>query len=133
MRNHGALHHDSPCDDDRPVHEGAKSEYRAPVTPTERKVPTRQQKVPDPVPGRGDRARRSGSRLLLAAALAAGVIGAFFAGAMLADFLCDITGVTSTAVRLGVKVASIVVAIPVGFYMVERIFLSRSSRASRNN
>ena len=96
-------------------------------------MPTRQKEVPDPVPGRRDRARRSGSRLLLAAALAAGVIGAFFAGAMLADFLCDITGVTSTAVRLGVKVASIVVAIPVGFYMVERIFLSRSSRASRNN
>jgi hypothetical protein len=102
------------------------------VTPTERKVPTRQQKVPDSVPGRRDRIRRSGSRFLLAAALAAGVIGAFLAGAMLADFLCDIAGVTSTNVRLGVKVASIALALPAGFYLVERIFLSRSSRGDRN-
>lgn len=95
-------------------------------------MPTSQQKVPNPVPGRRDRTRRPGSRLLLAAALAAGVIGAFFAGAMLADFLCDITGVTSTAVRLGVKVASIAASLPAGFYLVERIFLFRSSRGARN-
>jgi hypothetical protein len=93
---------------------------------------TRQKEIPDPVPGRRDRARRSGSRLLLAVALASGIIGAFFAGAMLADFLCDITGVTSTAVRLGVKVACIAATLPAGFYLVERIFLSRSSRDSRN-
>lgn len=102
------------------------------MTPTERKVPTRQKEVPDPVPVRRERGRRSGSRLLLAAALAAGVIGAFFAGAMLADFLCDITGVTSTAVRLGVKVACIAASLPAGFYLVERFFLSRSSRGARN-
>jgi hypothetical protein len=95
-------------------------------------MPTRPQEVPDPVPGRRDRARRSGSRLLLAVALAAGVIGAFFAGAMLADFLCDITGVTSTVVRLGVKVACIAASLPAGFYLVERFFLSRSSRGARN-
>jgi hypothetical protein len=47
---------------------------------------------------------------------------------MISDFLCDIVGVTSSAVRLGMKVASIVVAIPVGFYLVERCFLSRSTR-----
>ena len=98
------------------------------MSPTERKIPTSRQKVPNPVPGRHDRARRPGSRLLLAAALAAGVIGAFFAGAMLADFLCDITGVASTAVRLGVKVACIAASLPAGFYLVERYFLSRSTR-----
>jgi hypothetical protein len=83
---------------------------------------------PGPIPGRRNGTRRTGSRLLLAAALAAGVIGAFFAGAMLADFLCDIAGVTSTNVRMGVKVACIAASLPAGFYLVERIFLSRSSR-----
>ena len=103
------------------------------MTPTEREVPTPPQEVPGPVPDRRDRIRRSGSRFLLAAALAAGVIGAFLAGAMLADVLCDITGVTSTAVRLGVKVACIAASLPVGFYLVERIFLSRSSRGDWNH
>lgn len=103
------------------------------MTPTERKMPTRQQKVPDSVPGRRDGTRRTGSRLLLAAALAAGVIGAFLAGAHISDFLCDIAGVTSTAVRLGVKVACIAASLPAGFYLVERFFLSRSSRGDRNH
>ena len=98
------------------------------MTPTEREMPICPQEVPDPVPGRRDRARRSGSRLLLAAALVAGVGGAFFAGAMIADVLCDIAGVTSTAVRLGVKVACIAASLPAGFYLVERCFLSRSTR-----
>jgi len=84
-------------------------------------------------PGDQEKKRRSGSRLLLAAALVGGVIAAFFAGARISDFLCDLLGVTSTPVRLGVKVASIAVALPAGFYLVERFFLSRSSRGARNS
>ena len=96
-------------------------------------MPASKQKGPTPAPGQRDRIRRPGSRLLLAAALAAGVVGAFFAGATLAEFLCDIAGVTSTAARLVVKVACIAAFLPVGFYLVERIFLSRSSRGDRNH
>jgi hypothetical protein len=87
---------------------------------------------PGPTPGRSDKARRTGSRILLAAALAGGVIAAFIAGACISEFLCDVAGVTSSSVRLGVKVASIAVALPTGFYLVERYFLSRSSRGARN-
>ena len=87
---------------------------------------------PGTIPGRRNGTRRTGSRFLLALALAGGVIGAFLAGAHISDFLCDITGVTSTSVRLGVKVACIAVALPAGFYLVERLFLSRSSRGARN-
>lgn len=96
-----------------------------------RKVPPRQQEAPDPVPGRRDSGKRTGSRFLLAASLAAGIIGAFIAGAMIADFFCDIAGVTSTSVRLGVKVACIAASLPVGFYLVERCFLSRSTHPPR--
>ncbi|MGA7105567.1 MAG: hypothetical protein WBX49_09515 [Candidatus Deferrimicrobiaceae bacterium] len=88
---------------------------------------------PGTTPGRRGGTRRTGSRLLFAVALAGGVIAAFFAGAHISDFLCDITGVTSPSVRLGVKVASIAVALPAGFYLVERFFLSRSSRGDRNH
>ena len=84
------------------------------------------------IPGGRDGRRRSGSRLLLAVALAGGVVGAFLAGAYISDFLCDVAGIASTAVRLGVKVACIAVAVPAGFYLVERFFLSRSSRGGRN-
>jgi hypothetical protein len=94
----------------------------------EREVPPHPRRESDPTPPRRERNRRTGSRFLLAAALAGGVIGAFFVGARISDFLCDVLGVTSTTVRLGVKVASIVVAIPAGFYLVERFFLSRSTR-----
>jgi hypothetical protein len=77
-------------------------------------------------PGSQKKERRSGSRLLLAAALAGGIIAAFIAGARISDFLCDILGVTSTPVRLGLKVGSIAVALPAGFYLVERFFLHRA-------
>lgn len=97
----------------------------------EREVPPRRHGVPDPVPGRRDRRKRTGSRLLLALSLSAGIIAAFIAGAMIADFLSDLAGVTSTWVRLGVKVACIAAFLPVGFYLVERVFLSRSSRGGR--
>jgi len=102
------------------------------VTPAESMVPPGPREDPEPIPGRRDGTRRTGSRLLLAAALAGGVIAAFIAGAGISDFLCDVAGLTSTNVRLGVKVASIVVALPAGFYLVERFFLSRSSRGARN-
>lgn len=83
-----------------------------------------------PVPGRRDGGKRIGSRLLLAASLACGIIGAFFAGAAIADWLCDILGLSRESVCLGVKVACIAAALPAGFYLVERLFLSRTSRDS---
>jgi hypothetical protein len=102
------------------------------MTPAENRVQPSPKGNPGTIPGRRNGTRRTGSRLLLAIALAGGVIGAFLAGAHISDFLCDITGVTSTSVRLGVKVASIALALPAGFYLVERFFLSRSSRNARN-
>ncbi|MGZ8447154.1 MAG: hypothetical protein ACXWWM_05135 [Candidatus Deferrimicrobiaceae bacterium] len=77
-------------------------------------------------PGGQEKKRRSGSRLLLAAALAGGVIAAFIAGARFSDFLCDVLGITSTPVRLGLKVASIALALPAVFFLVERFFLRRA-------
>jgi hypothetical protein len=95
-------------------------------------VPLVPREDPEQVPGRRDGTRRTGSRILLAAALAGGVVAAIIAGAVISDFLCDAAGVTSTNVRLGVKVASVAVALPAGFYLVERYFLSRSTRGGRN-
>lgn len=80
------------------------------------------------IPGGRDGTRRTGSRLLLAVALVGVVISAFLAGAYISDFLCDVTGVASTSVRLCVKVASIAVALPAGFYLVERFFLHRAKQ-----
>jgi len=116
----------------RTVHDDAKSKSRVPVTPAERMVPSGPREDPEPIPGRRDGTRRTGSRILLAAALAGGVVAAIIAGAGISDFLCDVAGVTSTSVRMGVKVASVAVALPAGFYLVERYFLSRSSRGDRN-
>jgi len=90
-------------------------------------VPRDPQEDPGHIPGSQKKKRRSGSRLLLAAALAGGVIAAFFAGARISDFLCDVLGVTSTPVRLSLKVGSIAVALPAGFYLVERFFLNRAN------
>lgn len=95
-------------------------------------VPPDPKEEPGPPPVRGGGRKRSGSRFLLAAALAGGVAAAIVAGAVISDFLCDVAGVTSANVRLGVKVASVAVALPAGFYLVERYFLSRSSRGDRN-
>jgi len=95
-------------------------------------VPPGPREDPEPIPGGRDGTRRTGSRILLAAALAGGVVAAIIAGAGISDFLCDVAGVTSTNVRLGVKVASVAVALPAGFYLVERYFLSRSPRGDRN-
>jgi hypothetical protein len=97
------------------------------VNPGESDVPRDPRENPAHLPGDPEKKRRSGSRLLLAAALAGGVIAAFFAGARFSDFLCDALGVTSTPVRLGLKVGSIAAAIPAGFYLVERFFLNRAN------
>jgi len=102
------------------------------VTPAESMVPPGPREDPEPILGRRDGTRRTGSRILLAAALAGGVIAAFVAGACISDFLCDVAGITSANVRLVIKVASVAIALPAGFYLVERYFLFRSSRGARN-
>lgn len=94
-------------------------------------MPTRPREEPDR--DTGQRERKTGSRFLLAAALACGVFGALFVGAWISDFLCDVLGIASNAVRLGMKVAGIVVALPAGFYLVERYFLSRATRDGAGN
>ena len=76
----------------------------------------------------GGREKRGGSRLLLAAALVLGIAISLYAGARLSDLLSDLTGITSGALRLGLKVLLVAAALPAGFYLVERIFLSRSDR-----
>ena len=76
----------------------------------------------------GRRQKRGGSRLLLGVALFAGTLASMYAGARLADFLMDVLGVASTAVRLGAKVLAVAAALPAGYYLVERIFLRQSSR-----
>jgi len=78
-----------------------------------------------------ERRRRPGSRLLLGIALIAGTLASIYGGALLADFVLDLLGVASPPVRLGVKVVAMAVALPAGFYLVERAFLERSSATSR--
>jgi hypothetical protein len=51
-----------------------------------------------------------------------------YAGARVAGFLLDLLGVVSTPVRLGAKVLAVLLALPAGYYLVERFFLQRSSR-----
>ena len=93
-----------------------------------RDLPKQEEGAPDPVAGGSGSGKRTGSRLVLAASLVAGITVAIFAGATIADFLSDNMGVTSTAVRIGLKVACIAALLPAGFYLVERYFLFRSSR-----
>jgi hypothetical protein len=103
------------------------------VNPEEGKEAKDPREDPHLVSDRRDRKRRTGSRFLLAVALAGCVIGALFAGARISDFICDVAGITSTSVRLGGKVAVIAILLPAWFYLVERLFLSRSSRGGRNS
>ena len=79
----------------------------------------------------GNRRIRPGSRLLLGVALLAGTLASICGGALLADFALDLLGVASPPVRLGVKVIAVAVALPAGFYLVERAFLARSCTTSR--
>jgi hypothetical protein len=78
-----------------------------------------------------DRRKRPGSRLLLGIALFAGTLASICGGALLADFVLDLLGVASPAVRLGVKVIAMATALPAGFYLVERAFLARSCATPR--
>jgi len=78
-----------------------------------------------------DRRIRPGSRVLLGIALFAGTLMSMCGGALLADFALDLLGVASPPVRLGVKVIAMAVALPAGFYLVERAFLARSCTTSR--
>lgn len=50
----------------------------------------------------------------------------------MSDLICDLAGIASPAVRLGLKVACVTVALPAGFYLVERFFLARSARRASN-
>ncbi len=77
------------------------------------------------------RKKRPGSRLLLGGALLFGTLGAIYVGALIADFVLDLLGVSSPPVRLGVKVIAMAASVPGGFYLVERAFLARSSATSR--
>lgn len=51
-----------------------------------------------------------------------------YAGARLAGFLLDLFRVESMPVRLGAKVLAVALALPAGYYLVERLFLRRSAR-----
>ena len=77
------------------------------------------------------RRKRPGSRLLLGISLFAGTLVSISAGAILAEFVLDLLGVSSPPVRLGVKVIAMAAALPAGFYLVERAFLVRSGANSR--
>ena len=77
------------------------------------------------------RRKRPGSRLLLGISLFAGTLVSISAGAILAEFVLDLLGVSSPPVRLGVKVIAMAAALPAGFYLVERAFLVRSRVNSR--
>ena len=79
----------------------------------------------------GNRQKRPGSRLLLGVALFAGTLASMWGGTLLADLALDLLGVSSTTVRLGAKVACVAAALPAGFYLVERAFLSRGEATSR--
>ena len=75
-----------------------------------------------------ERKKRTGSRLLLAAALIGGIAAALFLGASVPDMVAGFAGVGSGVVRLVLKVVGVIVALPVAFYLVEKLFLSRSRR-----
>lgn len=74
------------------------------------------------------RQKRPGSRLLLSAALLGGIAAALFIGASVPEIVAGLAGVASRTLRLVLKVVGVIVALPVGFYLVERYFLKRSTR-----
>lgn len=74
------------------------------------------------------RQKRPGSRLLLSAALLGGIAAALFIGASVPEIVAGLAGVASRTLRLILKVVGVIVALPVGFYLVEKYFLDRSSR-----
>lgn len=76
--------------------------------------------------------KRQGSRLLLAAALVGGIGCALILGVWVPEIVAGVAGIASRTVRLILKVAGVIVALPVAFYFVERYFLRRSSRQNRD-
>lgn len=72
--------------------------------------------------------KRRGSRLLLALSLIACVAVALFLGASIPEMIAGLAGIASRTVRLVLKVVGVVVALPIAFYLVERMFLNRSRR-----
>jgi hypothetical protein len=78
--------------------------------------------------GKPGRQKRPGSRLLLSAALLGGIAAALFIGASVPEIVAGLAGVASRTLRLVLRVVGVIVALPVGFYLVERYFLKRSSR-----
>jgi hypothetical protein len=66
--------------------------------------------------------------MLLAVALVAGTLASMYAGARLAGFLLDFFRVESMPVRLVAKVLAVALALPAGYYLVERLFLRWSAR-----
>ncbi len=70
--------------------------------------------------------KRRGSRLLLALSLLACVAVALFLGASVPEMIAGLAGIASRTVRLALKVVGVIVALPVAFYLVERMFLKRS-------
>ncbi len=75
-----------------------------------------------------ERRKRRGSRLLLAVSLLAGIASALVLGATIPEMIAGIAGVGSGIVRLALKVVGVIVALPIAFYLVEKLFLSRSRR-----
>lgn len=72
--------------------------------------------------------KRRGSRLLLAFSLLACVAVALFLGASIPEMIAGLAGIASRTVRLVLKVVGVIVALPVAFYLVERMFLKRSRK-----
>jgi hypothetical protein len=72
--------------------------------------------------------RRKGSRPLLALALLGGIFATLYVGAHAADAVTTLLGISSPTVALIIKVLAMAVALPAGFYIVERLFLKRTSR-----
>lgn len=69
-------------------------------------------------------------KLLLAASLGGGILASMYAGSALADAAADLLGIASPGGRLAAKVVALLLAVPAGFYAVERIFL-RATRGGR--
>ena len=75
--------------------------------------------------------KRPGSRLLLALALACSAVAALYGGARVGDAIAGALGIASVPVRLLVKVLLMAAALPAGFYLVERFFLEKAARRSK--
>lgn len=78
--------------------------------------------------GKAGTPKRQGSRLLLGAALLGGIAAALFLGTSIPEILAGLVGLASRTLRLALKVVGVIVALPIGFYLVERYFLERASR-----